>query len=375
VLPGQAPGAPARPVSRSGASLAPVGPLAAASGPHGQIVLAGGDPRHPSRALVVQGRAGGAFKVLLDGGAPPAAESISTAYLGDVAFATPSGSGSGVTVSIERWFAKALDPIFPAPRSAVASGRPSALTVTMDFRSDALLAWAQGGSVWVRDLPAKGPPRAPQRLGPAGSEPHLAALLSDDNRGMVMWSTRRGTATETYLDYSATGPRFGRPSLLERDEDPAGIAPPASSPLLIRLSSESVMSAWAGVEGTDWVIRTAPIDQRGLQTISTISAPGPGALLSALAPGPRDDAVALFTETATGSDGKPATSGQTLWAARGIDAAPGRTLFAQPEQVAPAGVLAGASVAVEPSSDRALAAWRGVGGQILYSLRAPDPAP
>jgi hypothetical protein len=374
VLPGQAPGAPERPISGRGAPFAPVGPLAAASAPHGQILLAGGDPHHPSRALVVQGPAGGAFKVLLDSGRPPAPESISTAYLGDVAFATPSPA-SGATVSIERWFANTLDPVFPAPRAPFASGRPTDLTVAMDFRSDALLAWVQGGSVWMRDLPAKDPPRAPRRLGPAGSDAHVAALLSDDNRGMVMWSGRRGSTTETYLDYSATGPRFGRPSLLERDDDPPGVVPPASSPLLIRLSSESVMTAWAGVEGTDWVIRTAPIDQRGLQTVSTISTPDGDALLSALAPGPRGEAVALFTEPEAGSDGKPSTSKQTLWAARGIDAAPGRTLFGLPEQVAPAGVIAGATVAVEPGSDRAIAAWLGPGGQIAYSLRAPDPAP
>ncbi|HEX4436157.1 MAG TPA: hypothetical protein VH061_05110 [Solirubrobacteraceae bacterium] len=374
VLPAQAPDAPALPLSRSGAALAPIGPLAAAAGPHGQIVLAGDDPHHPERALIVQGRAGGAFKVLLDGGPPPAAESFSTAYLGDVAFATPSPA-SGATVSIERWFATALDPIFPATRTAVASGRPRALTVAMDFRSDALLAWAQGGSVWARDLPAKGLPRTPQRLGPAGSEPHIAALLSDDNRGMVMWSDRRGSTTETYLDYSAAGPRFGRPSLLERDADPIGIVSPPSSPLLIRLSSESVMTAWAGVEGSDWVIRTAPIDQRGLQTVSTIAAPSGDALLSALAPGPRGEAVVLFTEPVVGSDGEPSASSETLWAARGIDVAPGRTQFALPEQVAPAGPVAGATVAVEPGSDRALAAWRGEGGRIVYSLRTPDPTP
>jgi hypothetical protein len=374
VLPGQAPGAPERPLSGTGAPLAPVGPLAAASAPHGQVLLAGGDPHQPSRALIVQGRAGGAFKVLLDGGRPPAPESISTAYLGDVAFATPAPSGAA-TVSVERWFANTLDPVFPAPRTPRASGRPIDLTVAMDFRSDALLAWVQDGSVLVRDLPAKGPPRAPQRLGQAGSEPHVAALLSDDNRGMVMWSGRHRSSTATYLDYSATGPRFGRPNLLERDADPAGVVPPASSPLLIRLSSESVMTAWAGVEGTDWVIRTAPIDQRGLQTVSTIAAPSGDALLSALAPGPRGEAVALFTEPEAGSSGAPSRISQTLWAARGIDVAPGRTSFAQPEQVAPAGAIADASVAVEPGSDRALAAWRGPGGQIVYSLRAPDPAP
>jgi hypothetical protein len=376
IRPGQIPAAPARPRSAGGARLAPVGPLAAAGGPHGRIALAGADPAHPTRLLAVQGLAGGPFTTLLRGG-PVTPAVLSTAYLGDLAIAAP-GSAGAVTVRIERWFGGALGAARPLAPGGPAGGQIDALTVAMDFRSDAIVAWAQGGAVWVRDLPAGGAPQPPTRLGLAGSDPNIAALLSDDGRAILMWSTRRGGATETYLDYSAGGPRFGAPRLLERVATRTGANPEAGpstrdSPQLVRLSSESVMASWAGVTGGHWVIRTAPIDQHGLRTISTIAAPAGDALLSALTAGPRGEAIALFTEPEVTADGHERIGRQALMAARGIDAAPGRTLFAAPEQVAPPGPVAGATVAIEPGSDRAVAAWQGLGGAIAYSLRASGP--
>jgi hypothetical protein len=206
-----------------------------------------------------------------------------------------------------------------------------------------------------------------------------------------MWSEQRGTRTDVWMDYSATGPRFGAPKLLERSYDPSG--PPPGSPQLIRLSSESVMSAWGGVEAGRWVLRTAPIDQHGLRTVGTIAAPEGDALLAALAPGPRGEAVALFTEPQAAPAGEallgepqaghlpPAlmagpqspSAAQGLFAVRGIETA-GRTQFGAPEAIAPVGPVSGASVAIEPSSDRAVAAWQGAGGVVYYSLRIPDPA-
>ncbi len=248
VLPGLAPGPAIAPRAANGTALDPNGALGAASSPHGQIAIAGEDPRHPGRELVVQGRAGGAFKALLSGAALAPPNALATAYLGDLALAAPvHGKMTGALelgVRIERWFAASFGPALTT--GGPARGAVSSLAVAMDFRSDALLAWAQGGSVWVRDLPARGAPRAPQRLGPAGSPaPHIAALLSDDNRGIVSWTQRGGAGSTVWLDYSATGPSFGAPQALERIPGSPGPAPPAS-PLLIRLSSESVMIAWAG---------------------------------------------------------------------------------------------------------------------------------
>ena len=60
-------------------------------------------------------------------------------------------------------------------------------------------------------------------------------------------------------------------------------------------------------------------------------------------------------------------------AARGIDAYPGRTIFTAPELIsAPSapGSMGEATIAVDPDTDRAIAAWQAPGGAIDYSLRA-----
>src|SRR6185437_12002166 len=98
-------------------------------------------------------------------------------------------------------------------------------------------------------------------------------------------------------------------------------------------------------------IRSAPVDQRGMRAVSTLAAAGTDALLGALAPGPSGDAVMLLTEPQAPGAG-PA---RALLAARGTEAA-GRTLFGAPEPLGTAGSDAGATVALEPGTDRALAA-------------------
>jgi hypothetical protein len=188
-----------------------------------------------------------------------------------------------------------------------------------------------------------------------------------------MWSEQQGTTTSTWMDYSQPGPRFGSARLLERLDDPEQGSPAAGAPQLIRLSSESVMSAWAGAANGRWVVRTAPIDQHGLRSVSTIAVPGADVLLDALAPGPRGEAIALLAEPRPGAGQPVAAAPQALLAARGIELA-GRTAFGSLEQIAAPAALSGANVAIEPDSDRALAAWQGPGGVVYYSLRAPEPA-
>ncbi|MGO9487877.1 MAG: hypothetical protein ACLQBB_02470 [Solirubrobacteraceae bacterium] len=363
---GEVPLAPMLPRSGAGAPLDPQGTLAAAAGPHGQIAIAGADPQDPGETLLIQGQAGGPFAPLSGSAAiaPPGA--LGTAYLGDLAFAATSARTGGVLVAIERFFSRALGPAVEAggPDDAPVTG----LTVALDYRTDALVAWAQSGSIYVRDLPASGARRRLQRLGPAGSHPRIAALLSDDDRGIVMWSEQRGPVSDVYVDYSAAGVRFGAPRLLESARDPAGPATPYGSPLLIRLSSESVMAAWAGVAAGRWVVRSAPIDQHGLRAVGTIQGPGGGdALPQALAPGPRGEAVLLFSEAQPGPD-----AGQALLAVRGVDTYPGRTVFGAPALLSPAGQLGAATVAVDPVTDRAVAAWQGPGGSILYSISGTE---
>ena len=164
--------------------------------------------------------------------------------------------------------------------------------------------------------------------------------------------------------------RFGAPRLLERFDNPAGLPYPATSPRLIRLSSESVMMAWTGAQQGHWVVRAAAIDLNGLRKTSTISDPGSDALLSDLEPGPTGEALALWSEPQRTPDGRLDLGRQALVAARGIDAYPGRTIFGQPEQIAAAGPNEDATVAFDPASDRALALWRGERGAVQYAIRA-----
>jgi hypothetical protein len=363
IAPGAGLTAPLPPRSAAGTPLAPVGTLSVSGAPRGLIAIAGADPERPSRALVVEGRARGPFATLAPSGGRGTAPALGSAYLGDLALLRPVGGA--LSLEVQRWFGGPPGPPRLLPMLAH-GGAPAPATVALDYRSDAIAAWAQGGSVWATDVPAGRRAGRAQRLGPAGTSPQIAALLSDNGRGMVMWTQQAGAATSVWFDYSAPGPRFGAPRLLERITDPGGRPPPAGSPQLIRLSSESVMAAWAGAEGGQWVVRTAPVDQHGLRAVETIAAARGDALLDALAPGPRGDAVVLLSEPQGAPDGGP-----VLLAAGGFEAG-GRTIFAAPEAVAEDVAASNPAVAIEPGSDRALAAWQGAGGAVYYSLRAPE---
>ncbi len=280
-------------------------------------------------------------------------------------------AGGGLLLSVQRYFSQA----FGAARQVVAGGGFSASTVALDYRTDALVAWARDGAIYVRDLPAKSPAHPIQRLAAAGSQLRIAALLSDDNRAIVAWSERLGDATSVYIDQSSTGVRFGAPQLLERFAEPAAQPAPEGSPSLVRLSSESVMIAWAGSAAGHWVVRTAPIDLNGVGASTTIAAPGGDALLEDLAPGPDGEALALWTQPAPGTRRRQSSlADRAIFASRVIDAFPAGTIAGAPEQIAPAAEVGEAPVAIDPDSDGAVAVWRGQGGAIDYAVRgAPVP--
>ena len=87
-------------------------------------------------------------------------------------------------------------------------------------------------------------------------------------------------------------------------------------------------------------------------------------------------ALVAFYLPAAAQDGAatgPNDGEQALYAARGIDAYPGRTIFTAPERIAAAGPTGvgddEAAVGVDPDTDRAIAAWRTSGGAVEYSLR------
>jgi len=373
---------PARiPRTVTGQKLAPRAPLTASAGPHGQIVIAGasrGTPKYGpnSSRVLIQGSAGGPFTPLQAPGGSATPIALTTAYLGDLAVASPPAGLPGrgrLNVHVERFFSHHF--VRNVSARTASRGSLQALTVAMDFRSEALAVWAQRGAIYARLVTNKGTVHPLQRLASAGSDPRIAALLSDDNRAIVAWAEQRGTQTSIYVDRSTPGVHFSSPQLLERFNDPDGLASPAASPSLVRLSSESVLLAWAGAAGGHWVVRSAPVDLNGVQSVDTFAAPGEDARLAALAAGPDDDAVLLWTEPLPTAGGLPDMARQAIFAARGTDAGPGRASFDEPEQVAPAGPVNDPTVALDPSSDRAVAAWQGEAATIEYSIRSASSGP
>ena len=368
------PGAPAAPLTGDGRTIAPGGAIAVNRGPHGQIVIAGASPGRRSHALVVQGRAGGPFSSLLGEALPAAPLALASGYLGDVALAAPpsatdsAGASEGPRVHVERYFSNVL-----SRRSTVGAATtttpPRTVALALDYRSDALVLWTQGGALYARDLPASGASAVSQLLARVGPHVRISALLSDNNRATVAWAEDRAGRTSVYLDRSATGVRFGAPRLLERFRDPDGLASPPGSPSLVRLSTESVVLAWAGAADEHWVVRAAAVNGSGVGDASTIASPGANALLAALAPGPDAEALALWTEPQPVSAGGPNTAEQALFSTHATVAPAGRMRFDRPEQVAPPEAIGVATVALDPGDDSAVAVWRGSGGQLRYAVR------
>lgn len=373
---GDVPGKPAYALTHGGARLALRPPLAVAPAPHGQLAIAGSGGALGGGALV-QGQAAGPFSPLggLAGSVGAPANELFTAYLGDIALATPIAGrldSNGLELRIERYFARALSPTITI-KGAGSGGAIESPTVSLDFRTDAIIVWHQAGALWAQDLPASGRAQPTQRLAKAAGALRVTSLISDDNRAMVAWADEEAGHTSIYLDYSASGVRFGKPQLLERFANPGGIRYPTSSPLLTRLSSESVMLAWTGAQDGHWVVRTAAIDLNGLRKASTISPTGSDALLYDLQPGPNGEAIALWGEPQRDSNGSGGLDlgTQAIVAARGIDASPGITIFGGPEQVSPPDENSEATLAFDPNSDRTLALWRGSGGLVDYAIRTP----
>lgn len=371
---GDAPGRAAYPRDVRGRTIELPAVLAASGAPDGQMVVAGSSSgAGGANGLLVEGRAGGPFAAYPESVVPASSLTLATAYLGDIAAASAvwSPDDRGVLqLRVERHFVSTFAP--PLTLSTGATGPVQELTIALDYRSDALAVWREGAAIYARDLPASGQQHATERLAPARSDLHITALLSDDNRAIVAWSEESDGETSVYLETSAPGVRFDAPTLLERFPDPDGLPSPSGSPHLVRLSSESVMLAWAGAQGGHWVVRTAAVDVSGVHAVNTVSPPGSDALLADLAPGPDGEAIAMWTEPQQSPQGLLDLDRQAIYAARGFNVYPGVTFFGSPEQVAPPAENSNVSVTFDPDSDRALALWQGEGGAIEYAIRDPS---
>jgi hypothetical protein len=345
--------------------------LAAVGASFGRVAVAlapaGAGGRQPT---ILQGVAGGTLTPVVRGGTgTPLA--LARAYLGDVALA--SVTPGAISVRVQRYFRHRFGPARSIP---IPAGRVSVLTATMDYRSDVLLAWQQNGSIYAHMLRASVRADPTQRLGPSGPNPQLQALVSDNDHGMVAWSStndRPGAVPRTriHVDLSAAGVRFGAPRLLVSYPDPVRAGERPGSLVLVRLASENVVLAWTAAEHGRYVVRAAPAVFAATRPTTLLSDPTRDAVLADLAPGPAGEAIALWSSpTSTSAAPGAGAHGSELWAARTFIAHGDRLLSGPRARIAAAGPNGAASVAVDPRSDRAVAAWRTQGARprIAYAI-------
>ena len=332
-------------------------PFAITTTGSGRIVVAGSIGRG---ATLTEGRAtSSTFSAPVPLGGPSSPLALGRAYLGDTAVA--SLVNGAIAVRVQRHFQAAFG---RAVKVSSRRGPITALYVTLDYRSDALVAWEQGGSIWARELRANGRLQPLQRVGASAPHPQLQAVVSDDNRAIVSWASSVGAATQVWMSISAPLVRFGaRPQLLEAFLDPSAARLPDGSLRMTRLSTEGVLIAWTGEEAGRHVVRAAAVGLDGVKPVATISDSATDSVLSDVAPGPHGDAVAIWTATAPAS--------RVIAAARGVVGAAARATFGPPEAVAALDRAGGAvSVAIDPGSDMAIAVWRSARG-IAYAQRLP----
>ena len=339
----------------------------------GRVAVAATVGEH--RTAVLQGRAVGRLTAAATFSTRQARLAVAHAYLGDVAVASVQ-AGPSITVDVERYFRPSFERPFRIP---IAAGPLTALTVTMDYRSDVLVAWQQDGSVYAHMLRASGRAEPTQRVGPSGPDPQLQALVSDNDHGMIAWSSthaRVGSPARTavYLALSAARVRFHGQRLIASFADPstAGLEP--GSLALVRLASEDVMLAWTEVESGHYVVLAAPAVFAAVRPATRLTPLAGQAVLAAMAPGGADEAVALWRRTVPGGSA-PGWSRAQLWAARTFIDPHGRVGFTTPEMVGPAGPVVDPAIAVDPADDRAVAAWLepGAHGGIDYAVGPISP--
>jgi hypothetical protein len=324
------------------------------------------------QSTLLQGRAGRVLaKESLPPGAFPAA--LTRAYLGDAALASVVGSDGTnhrqlIAVRAQRYFQHRFERLRTI---SIPAGRVTALTATMDYRSDVLVAWEQNGSIYAHLVRVSGRSEPTQRLGASAPDPQLRALVSDNNHGMVAWSSTstsaNATATRVYEDLSGVGVRFTTPRLLAAFADPARVGLRSGSLGLVRLSTENVILAWTDAEHGRYLVRTAPAVFAGTRPSALVSDPRGQAVLGDLAAGPAGEAMILWSASPGDDAYDPRNS--ELWAGRAVLEPGDRPVVSARAQIAPAGPNIDATIAVDPANDRAVAAWLSDGSRasIQYS--------
>jgi hypothetical protein len=356
-----------------------VAPLYALGTTAGEIVTVAGSSAASvlgaPAALLGEGSASGAAGKPAGLGGSDALVATMNGFIGDAdvaAVAPAPGGGYEIVVRAQRHFAHALKGHRTLP---IGRGAVSALAIGMDFRADRLLVWAQRGHLWAQYVNNRGRVKSRQLLGPAGYDPQISAVLSDDDRAFVIWTDEPAPGasgrTRVLLAHSAIGPRFHGARTVASFLEPSGVRLSPGCVAAERLSSEGVALLWPAIVGGHYVVQGAGVTQTGLLPVSTLSEPGEDVRLGAVATGP-DSEIVVVVEVAPRTASGFESSQQELLATRSNlvhdSTGPG---FGPLSELASAGANSDPSVGVDPANDAALVAWQsGTGAQarVEYSL-------
>jgi hypothetical protein len=330
------------------------GPLASfealAGTTHGQLVAvvgAGG------RALLGEGLAEAGFAGLRSLTGSDALVATQTGFIGDVDVATVAGAD--ILVRAQRHFMRRFG---RAVRIRAGARPPSALAIGMDFRADRLIVWDEQGELYARYVTNRGHVKREQRLGPAGSDPQISVVLSDDDRAFVIWTDEPpvGSAgiARVLVAHSAVGPRFHGVQTLASFPESATVRLPAGAVAAVRLSSEGVALLWPARSASgELVLDGASARQYGVLRPRVVAVAGMDVHLGAVASGPRNELVALLEVEAHDS------GAQAIYAVRSnVVRDPGGLGFGAPVELARPGANFTPAVAVDPETDAVIAAWQ-----------------
>ena len=206
-------------------------------------------------------------------------------FLGDVAIAG-TAPGPSIAVRVQRYWESS----FQRPRVIpTGAGAVTGLAVALDYRGDVLAAWQQNGSIFACTLFASGRTGTRQLVGPSSSHPQIQAVVSDNEHGMIAWSSTdlsrpSEPTTRTYLSLSSTAVHFTAPRVLASFPAPSESVPARVRFGLERLASENVLLAWTVAEGGRYLIRAAPAVFASRRHSRIISSDRSQAILAGLGP-------------------------------------------------------------------------------------------
>ena len=359
------PGAPSEFTAGKAADVGLLAPLSTTITARGKIVVIAGSSAVSTlgspAGVFGEGYATGTVGSLKPVAGPADLVATATGVIGDSDIASVIVTARGqhfILLRAQRHHAYAFAAPYALPTG---SGPITALALGMDYRADTIVVWAQDGEIWARWVSNVGALAPKQLLGPSGYAPQIAAVLSDDNRSFVIWSDEPAPGfaglTRIYLDHSATGPIFHGASVLSAYSEPSDVRLTPDAVELVRLSGEGVVALWPALLDDFYVVDAGSVDSPQLSNPSVLSGPSEDVRLGAAAAGRRNDLAVLVEVAPRLANGWDATQQQIL--ATRSNQTPGPGLgFAPLAPLTPPGTNSDPSIAVDPDSDVAVAAWQ-----------------